>query len=187
MHTAHNPVNLSATSALRYLARRMARRLHRYTAVVGAIFIVSLLAACGGGGTQGTTAAVITAQPTDQSVVVGTTATFNVVSNGATGYQWQSKTNGGTTFTDVNGATAPAYTTVGTLLTDSGTQYRVVVTGANNSVTSSTVTLSVTAAPVAPGITVHPAGQTIIEGQNASFSVTATRHISQLPVAAQHQ
>lgn len=170
MHTDRNPVNLSATSALRYLVRRMARHLHRYTVVVG---VVSLLAACGGGGTQGTTAAVITAQPADQSVVVGTTATFNVASNGATGYQWQSKTNGGTTFTNVNGATAPGYTTVGALLTDSGTQYRVVVTGASNSVTSSAVMLTVTAAPVAPGITVQPTGLTLTAGQNASFSVTA--------------
>ena len=35
------------------------------------------------------TAAAITAQPTDQSVVVGTTATFDVVATATTGYQWQ--------------------------------------------------------------------------------------------------
>ena len=139
------------------------------------LFVLAMLAACGDtGGTPGSSATAITAQPTDQSVVAGTTATFDVVASNATGYQWQRSTNNGTTFIDVSGATAASHTTAVTTLVDSGTQYRVVVSGASNSVTSSAVTLTVTPVIVAPSISVHPANQSIIAGQNASFTVTAS-------------
>lgn len=141
--------------------------------VVAALF----MAACGGGSnTPGETpaTAAITAQPTEQSVVAGTAATFNVVAADATGYQWQSSSDGGTTFANVNAATSASHTTAATTLADSGTQYRVVVSGASNSVTSSAVTLTVTATVVAPSISVQPAGLTITAGQNASFSITAS-------------
>jgi hypothetical protein len=145
--------------------------------VIAALLLVTLvtLVNCGGSSSPGQPAdAVITVQPTDQSVLAGTTATFTVAATDAAGYQWQRSTDGGTTFTSVAGATAASYTTAAIILADSGTQYRVVVTGASNSVTSSTVTLTVTTVVVAPGITVQPANQTITEGQNATFSVTAT-------------
>ena len=140
----------------------------------GILTVLGLLAACGGGSTPGSSATAITAQPTDQSVVAGTTATFEVVASNASGYQWQRSTDNGTTFIDVSSATANSYTTPVTTLADSGTQYRVVVSGASNSVTSSAVTLTVTAVAVAPSISVHPANQSIIAGQNASFTVTAS-------------
>ncbi len=140
----------------------------------GILAVLSLLAACDSQDTPGPSATAITAQPTDQSVVAGTTATFDVVASNATGYQWQRSTNNGTTFTDVSGATAASHTTPVTILADSGTQYRVLVSGAGNSVTSSAVTLTVTAVAVAPSISVHPANQSIIAGQNASFTVTAS-------------
>ena len=130
------------------------------------------LAACGGGG-SGPSPAVITAQPTDQSVVAGSTAAFHVTASGATGYQWQRSTDGGATFTSVSGASAASYTTAVTTLADSGAKYRVAVTGGGNSVTSAAATLTVTAAVVAPTITAHPADQAISAGQDASFSVTA--------------
>lgn len=135
--------------------------------------VLGLIAACNGHNTPGPSTTAITAQPTDQSVVVGTTATFNVVASNATGYQWQRSTNNGTTFTDVSGATVASHTTAATTLSDSGTQYRVLVSGASNSVTSSAVTLTVTPVVVAPSISVQPANQSIIAGQNASFTVTA--------------
>lgn len=136
--------------------------------------MLSLLAACDGGGTPGSSATAITAQPTDQSVVTGTTATFNVVASNANGYQWQSSTDGGASFIAVAGATSTSYTTPVTTLADTGMQYRVVVTGASNSVTSSAVTLTVTPVIVAPAISVQPAGQAITAGQDASFSATAS-------------
>jgi len=140
------------------------------------LLVLAMLTACGGGGSSspGQPAAAITTQPTDQSVVSGTTATFIVAASNATGYQWQISTDGGSTFSDIAGATSAGYSTAITVLADSGTRYRVVVTGAGNSVISSAVTLTVTAAPIAPSISVHPANQTITEGQDASFSVTAS-------------
>ena len=139
------------------------------------LFVLAILSACGGGSSSpGRPAAAITTQPTDQSVVSGTTATFMVAASNATGYQWQISIDGGSTFSDIAGATAAGYSTAIAVPADSGTRYRVVVTGAGNSVTSSAVTLTVTAAPIAPGISVHPANQTVTEGQDASFSVTAS-------------
>lgn len=139
--------------------------------------LAGLLAACGGGNAAppvaAPPAAAITAQATDQSTVAGTTATFSVTATNATGYQWQRSSNSGASFADVSGATATSYTTAATTSADSGTQYRVLVSGAGGNVTSSAATLTVTAAAVAPSITVQPANQTITAGQNASFAVTA--------------
>ncbi len=134
------------------------------------------LAACDGDGssTPPPPIAAITGQPTDQSVVEGAAATFGVAASGAIGYQWQRSTDGGASFAAVNGATLASHTTSTTVLADSGTRYRVVVSGASNTVTSSTVTLTVTAAPIAPVITGHPVNQHVMEGQDASFAVTAS-------------
>jgi len=141
------------------------------------VILVSIaVTACGGGSgnTPAPTLANITAQPADQSVVEGNTATFSVTASNAVNYQWQISTDGGATFTDIVGATAASYTTPTTTIADSGKQYRVVASRSSNSVTSSAATLTVTAAPIAPAITVQPSNQTVIENQNASFSVTAT-------------
>ena len=154
--------------------------LHPFRHTISAALLFVGLLACGGGGGGSTLApppppspAIITAQPTDQSVTAGITATFAVTATGAIGYQWQRSTDGGATFAGVGSATATSYTTPVTVVSDTGTKYRVVVAGASNSVTSSVVTLTVTAAVVAPSITVQPANQIITAGQNASFSVTA--------------
>ena len=140
--------------------------------------VFGLLASCSGGSSAPPVAApptaAITAQPTDQSVVAGATATFTVVATGATGYQWQFSTNNGSSFTDVAGATSASYTTPVTLIGDNAKQYRVQITGAGNVISSTAVTLTVTAAPVAPSISAHPVNQTIVAGQNVSFSVTAS-------------
>src|SRR5262249_1978248 len=57
---------------------------------------------------------------------------------------------------------------------DSGAKFDVVVSNSVGSVTSSQATLTVNAAPVAPSITSQPANATVIAGQTAMFSVTAT-------------
>ena len=151
--------------------------LRRLGMVFVAMTMAGLLAACGGGSDAPPAAvapaAAITAQPTDQSAVAGSTATFSVTATNATGYQWQRSSNGGISFTDVTGAVSASQTTAAVTPADSGAQYRVVVSGAGGNVTSSAATLTVTAAAVAPSITVQPAPQTITAGQDTSFSVTA--------------
>ncbi|HLP30197.1 MAG TPA: hypothetical protein VK150_02470 [Geothrix sp.] len=109
---------------------------------------LTLLLACGGGGGGSTpppppTAPAISAQPTDQSVQAGATATFTVTATGTAplSYQWK---KGGAAIT---GATSASYTTPVTVVGDSGSSFTVTVTNSAGSVTSSAAVLTVT--PVA--------------------------------------
>ena len=89
----------------------------------------------------------ITTQPSNQSVTVGSTATFSVVATGTTPltYQWQKGT------TPITGATAASYTTAATTSSDNGAQFEVAVTNSVGSITSNAATLTVTT--VAPSAT----------------------------------
>lgn len=142
------------------------------------VALLTMLTACGGGGGGGGGDVVdtvsITTQPTDQSVFQGASATFSVTAGNAVSYQWQLSIDGGSSFVDIDGATSGSYTTPPTLLTDNSKQFRVVVNGASSSVISSAALLTVTAVVVTPSITVQPSDATVVEGQNASFSVTAS-------------
>ena len=120
-----------------------------------------------------TTAAVapnITAQPANQSVVAGATATFSVTASGTAPltYQWR---KGGT---NISGATSASYTTPATSTANNGEQFSVVVTNSAGSKTSSNATLTVTTAAVAPSISTQPANRSVAAGQTATFSVTAS-------------
>jgi hypothetical protein len=111
---------------------------------------LSLLAGCGGGGGSGSPAAMapaITAQPTDQRVVVGQTATFSVTANGTAplNYQWQKGT------TPIAGATASSYTTPATSLPDDSSTFQVVISNSVSSVTSSSAMLTVAAGTTMTG------------------------------------
>ena len=112
------------------------------------------------GGTGGSSSVVIVQQPQDVTVTAGQTATFTVNATGsAVSYQWQSMPAGGSVFVNINGATANSYTTLATLLTDSGTQFRCVVSNVNGAVNSNAVTLTVL--PAATGtafVTSTPGG-----------------------------
>jgi hypothetical protein len=118
----------------------------------------------------GAVAPTITAQPANQSVTLGHTATFRVTATGTAplGYQWQK--NGG----NISGATAASYTTPATVAGDSGANFDVVVSNTVGSQTSAMATLTVNAASVGPTITTQPANQMVTVGQTATFSVTAT-------------
>lgn len=82
----------------------------------------------------------ITGQPANQTVTVGLTATFSVTANGAgpLHYQWQK--NGA----DISGGTADRYTTPATMTSDSGSQFRVVVSHPTGTATSTPAILTVT-------------------------------------------
>lgn len=94
------------------------------------------------------TGPTITAQPTNQQVPTGSTATFSVsatASGGSLSYQWQSSPDA-STWTNIGSATSASYTT-GTLTTsDSGTYYRCVVTDSNGSTNSNPALLVVSVA-----------------------------------------
>lgn len=92
----------------------------------------------------------ITQQPQGVSTFTGQTATFTVTATGPSlTYQWQSMTSGGASFTNIAGATSSSYTTPSLALGDNGTQFRVVITNAQGSLTSSAATLNVAQAGIA--------------------------------------
>jgi hypothetical protein len=94
-------------------------------------------------------APTITAQPANQTVTAGQTASSTVVAAGTAplSYQWQK--NGA----NIAGATSASYTTAATTTSDSGSTFAVVVSNTAGTVTSAAATLTVNPAP-APGIQV---------------------------------
>ncbi|HEV7968743.1 MAG TPA: immunoglobulin domain-containing protein [Candidatus Acidoferrales bacterium] len=115
------------------------------------------------------TAPAFTTQPESQTVTVGQTGTFSVTATGTAplSYQWQ-KNNA-----NISGATSASYTTPAVVSGDNGATFRVVVTNSAGSATSSSATLTLTAASVGPSITTQPVNQTVTVGQTATFSVAA--------------
>lgn len=91
----------------------------------------------------------ITTQPQSASVGVGTTVTFSVVASAsptaALSYQWQkSTTAGGTTFSNIGGATSSSVSIANTNTANDGYLYRVNITAAGGaSATSNAATLTV--------------------------------------------
>ena len=163
-HTLERPVS---SLGLRAAIQRVA---------LAAICLV--LAACGGSADAPPppeSVPTVLTQPADQSVVVGSAATFSVAAVGAAplAYQWSSSPDG-TLFTAIAGATSTSYSTGATTLAQSGTRYRVVVSNSLGSVTSSAALLTVTPVVVAPTIATQPADQTVTAPATATFDVTAT-------------
>jgi hypothetical protein len=120
---------------------------------IAASLVVSLsLIGCGSSGSHPSTTVIISAaapsiitQPANQTVTAGQTATFSVMALGTTPftYQWQKDT------TTLPGATSSGYTTPATTISDSGSQYSVVVSNAIGTATSSAAVLTVNPAPPA--------------------------------------
>ena len=162
------------------------------------IFVAMILTACGGGGGGGggtpvappatTVAPTITTQPAAASVVAPGTATFTVVASGtpSPSYQWQRSTDGGTTFTNIAGATGASYTTAATTTGVSGHRFRVVLSNSTGSATSTAAALSVSNATsqssqacnietLSPGVTVQV--QSVMVGNPQSTASFTARVI----------
>lgn len=97
----------------------------------------------------------IVTQPTNQTVCGNSTATFNVVANGATTYQWQVSSNN-TTFSNISNGGNYSGATTSTLTVSSpsslsGNYYRCIVsaTACSSSATSSSAILTANAVPTA--------------------------------------
>lgn len=129
----------------------------------------------------GGAAPVITVQPSPQSVTQPATATFSVTATGATSYQWQRSTDGGSTWNNVStgtGGTTNSYTTAATSVSggnaNNNDQYRCAVTNANGTTNSNGALLSVASSNVAPSFTTQPSNQTTTAGATATFIAAAT-------------
>lgn len=108
--------------------------------------------------------------PHNQTVCPGSDVTFSINASGATGYQWQSSTDGNT-WQNVAGGTSANLERLNVRASDNGNQYRVIVQSDCGSITSGAATLTVRANVA---ISKQPGNQTICEGGTAAFSVKAT-------------
>ncbi len=136
-----------------------------------------VIANCGGAGLTSAPAtlsiipgATVTTQPSATSACPGADASFSVVASGATAYQWQVSTNGGTSFTNIAGASSSSLTVPAVSAGMNNNQYQVLVTGACGDVTSTSATLTVSSGA---SITGQPSATVVCEGANASISVSA--------------
>jgi hypothetical protein len=119
------------------------------------------------------TAPAITTQPVNAVECVGNNAVFTSAATG-TGltYQWQVSIDGGTSFSDIGGATSSTYTVTGVILSQNNYRYRVIVSGTCPApVTSNAAILSV---GNAAAISTQPISTTVCVGQTANFTVAAT-------------
>jgi len=138
-----------------------------------------MLAACGGVSEPGTktvsaAAPSITAQPANQTVTAGQTATFSLTVAGTTPftYQWQKGT------TPITGATSASYTTAATTTADSGLQFRVVVSNAMGSATSNPATLTVNATAPATTDVLTYHNDIARTGQNLTETTLTTSNVT---------
>ncbi|HMG73014.1 MAG TPA: PQQ-dependent sugar dehydrogenase [Pyrinomonadaceae bacterium] len=109
---------------------------------------------------------VITTHPSNQTVTLGQTATFNVSASGAAplSYQWQKNS------LNISGANSASYATPSTVEADNGAKFRCVVSNGSGTATSNEATLTVNAPP---NITGQPSDQTVTVGQPVTFNVSA--------------
>lgn len=113
----------------------------------------------------------ITASPTDQTVAAGGTATFSASADGypAPTVQWQVSTDGGSTFSNISGATSSPLTfTVSA--SQNQNRYRAVFT---NTVTSATTTAATLAVQQPPAFTSGTTAN-FTAGTNGTFPITTS-------------
>ena len=108
----------------------------------------------------------ITVQPTNQTVLVGSTVNFDVAASGSAplSYQWQ--WNG----TNLDGAVSQTLSLTNVQPAQAG-GYGVVVNNAGGSATSAVAVLTVL---VPPAITVQPTNQTVLVGSTVDFGAAAS-------------
>ncbi len=121
----------------------------------------------------------ITSQPTGVTVATGKSVTFRVSASGTGPLTYQWKANGAA----INGATASSYAIASAVAADNGKLFSVTVSGAAGSVTSNSAALIVSGTSstpaasnttTAPSFIVQPVSKSVVAGQTATFSATAT-------------
>ena len=116
----------------------------------------------------------ITSQPADVILCEDEDATFKIeASGGNLSYQWQSSLDN--RWNNINGETKDSLNVLNAQPSDSGTIYRVIVSGTTGKDTSAFATLSVRSNAT---VTIPPKDSTVTAGDNVSFSVSATGTIA---------
>jgi uncharacterized repeat protein (TIGR01451 family)/fimbrial isopeptide formation D2 family protein len=120
------------------------------------------------------TGPVITAQPQSKTVCIlpNQNVVFSVTSTGATTFQWQISTNGGTSWANVStgsGGTTNSYT-FPAVAASNGNMFRLNLTGGSCSLTSSVATLTVSCAPDLEMTTDSDSPDPVSAGQNITYT-----------------
>ena len=147
-----------------------------YTGLTGSSFTLNW-GAPGNGGLNGiqivakTSPPTITTQPSNQSVLVGSTATFTVAASGTPTLTYQWSKNG----TAISGATSASYTTPAAASGDNGSTFSCVVTNPYGSATSNSATLTVTSSGTLAsiGMQFQGSGTALLSTDSAGLSTVA--------------
>jgi alpha-tubulin suppressor-like RCC1 family protein len=112
-------------------------------------------------------------QPASVTVEEGHAAAFATAASGVPtpSAQWQVSTNGGVSWSAIEGAQQATLTIASPIASENGDQFRVVYKNVAGEATSKAATLTVQKAPT---ITAQPASTTVEESQNASFEASAS-------------
>jgi alpha-tubulin suppressor-like RCC1 family protein len=115
----------------------------------------------------------VTRQPASATVEAGQSATFeaSVAGSPTPTAQWELSTNGGTSWSAIEHATADELTIASAKTTENGYEFRVTLKNVAGQTVSQAATLSVHAAP---HIVVQPSNTTAEAGHTATFSVAST-------------
>jgi len=118
-----------------------------------------------------------TTHPQSQIILIGQNVVFTVSVTGtpALSLQWQISTNGGVTWTNIEGQTSATLRLNTVNLTQNNSMYRVIATNAASEVISGIANLSVSSVEHAhiPIITSQPSDNTVLVNGNVTLSVTA--------------
>jgi hypothetical protein len=114
----------------------------------------------------------VTTNPTDQTVNAGQTATFTAAAIGSPTptVQWQISSDGGSTFSNVAGATTTTLSLSNATSAQDGTKYRAVFSNAAGTATTIVATLTV---DFAPTVTTNPTTLAVSAGSTATFTAAA--------------
>lgn len=118
-----------------------------------------------------TTAANISSQPVNQTVCAGSAVSFVASATGVS-YQWQVSTDGGTTYTDISGATTSTLSLPSVSASMNNNLYRLAVTSCGpDPIYTNAASLSVNSPA---SITTQPSATAKCVGDNLTLSVTAS-------------
>ena len=117
-------------------------------------------------------APAVTKQPVDLTVNEGQSASFEATASGfpTPSVQWELSTDGGSTWSAIEGATSSKYTIESASLSESGRELRATFTNAAGTATSAAASLTVYAPPV---VTRDPLSTTAKAGEAVSFEASA--------------
>jgi outer membrane protein OmpA-like peptidoglycan-associated protein len=120
--------------------------------------------------------AVVTSDPADETVLEGEDASFTAAGAGtpAPSVQWERSTDAGKSWAadgSDGGNTTDTLTVAAATLAESGDEYRAKFTNVAGTQTTTAAKLTV---HVGPNVSQNPTDETVVEGEDASFSAAAT-------------